>query len=231
MGLLKTLSSLATLAYHPNIQFICVDGGSTDGSIEVAREFYDPLNLTCGPDLGIYDAMNKGLCMAQGTYAYWLNSGDELLSDTWNQIQSILTTSKADLLAFATYFLWPDSRLHRIFYPTLDLLPMKTFNHQGCFFRTSTVRQLSGYRTKFRYSADRDLILRIFLSGRTVVCHDLIIANFYIDGVSSNMSQLYLDNLRVDRDLALRTSLACNYLFLRHKTGQILRALFGIPAF
>ena len=85
-GLRKTLASVASQTYA-NIEHIIVDGASTDGSVEVIREYENQLNITHStihllwssePDNGIYDAMNRGIRKATGEYVQILNSGDLL---------------------------------------------------------------------------------------------------------------------------------------------------------
>ena len=87
-GLRKTLASVASQTYA-DIEHIIVDGGSTDGSVEVIREYEQSLasrlsplasrlKWVSEPDKGIYNAMNKGICMATGVYIEILNSGDIL---------------------------------------------------------------------------------------------------------------------------------------------------------
>ena len=85
-GLRKTLASVASQTY-PNIEHIIVDGASTDGSVDVIKEYENQLNITHStihllwssePDNGIYNAMNRGICKATGDYIQILNSGDLL---------------------------------------------------------------------------------------------------------------------------------------------------------
>ena len=87
-GLRKTLASVASQTY-PNIEHIIVDGASTDGSVDVIKEYENQLNITHStihllwssePDNGIYDAMSKGVRKATGDYVWILNSGDEVIS-------------------------------------------------------------------------------------------------------------------------------------------------------
>lgn len=73
-----TLSSVAYQTY-PNIEYIVVDGGSTDGTLELIHAYSEQIDvLISEEDNGIYDAMNKGLVRATGDYVLFLNSGDEL---------------------------------------------------------------------------------------------------------------------------------------------------------
>ena len=88
-GLRKTLASVAAQTY-PNIEHIIVDGASTDGSVEVIREYENQLHITHSTihllwssekDNGIYDAMNRGIRKAKGEYTLMLNSGDYLVDE------------------------------------------------------------------------------------------------------------------------------------------------------
>lgn len=78
-GLERTLNSVLTQTYR-NIEHIIVDGGSTDGSVEIIKEYADASKHTViwssEKDKGIYNAMNKGIRKANGAYVQILNSGD-----------------------------------------------------------------------------------------------------------------------------------------------------------
>ena len=88
-GLRKTIESVVSQTYT-DFEYIIIDGASTDGSVEVIKE-YAEATLPCGeglgerlywvsePDKGIYNAMNKGILKAQGEYLLFLNSGDWLV--------------------------------------------------------------------------------------------------------------------------------------------------------
>jgi len=92
-GLRKTLASVASQTYR-NIEHIIIDGGSTDGSVDVIREYEKQNTLLLGrdgvgltikwlsePDKGIYNAMNKGIRKVTGDYVQILNSGDMLAAE------------------------------------------------------------------------------------------------------------------------------------------------------
>lgn len=89
-GLRKTLATVAVQTYR-DIEHIIVDGGSTDGSVDVIKEYVKRVESgesrvksviwSSEPDKGIYNAMNKGIRKATGDYIQILNSGDILASD------------------------------------------------------------------------------------------------------------------------------------------------------
>lgn len=77
-----TLSSVAAQTYA-HVEYIVVDGASTDGTLEVIEQYKHRISLLISEkDKGIYDAMNKGLAQATGDYVLFLNSGDELFDET-----------------------------------------------------------------------------------------------------------------------------------------------------
>ena len=79
-GLEKTLQSVASQTFK-EFEYIIVDGASTDGSVEVIKKYesqFAHLKWVSEPDSGIYNAMNKGICMATGDYIQILNSADIL---------------------------------------------------------------------------------------------------------------------------------------------------------
>jgi glycosyltransferase involved in cell wall biosynthesis len=75
-GLLKTIESIINQSFH-DFEFIVIDGGSSDGSIEIIKEFSNKIDYWVSePDHGIYHAMNKGVTAARGEYCNFMNSGD-----------------------------------------------------------------------------------------------------------------------------------------------------------
>ncbi|EPX8673465.1 glycosyltransferase, partial [Escherichia coli] len=92
-GIVKTHASLAHLAQAGDISFewIVVDGGSSDGTSAFLEGLSGEhrLRFVSEPDNGIYDAMNKGIAMARGRFALFLNSGDILHADAAHFIRQL----------------------------------------------------------------------------------------------------------------------------------------------
>ncbi|NNE28124.1 MAG: glycosyltransferase [Saprospiraceae bacterium] len=84
---------------YPRVEYIIIDGGSTDGSIDIITKYSDHLSYwTSEPDKGLYDAMNKGIAKAKGDYLWFMNAGDhirkkstlEQMVENWNEQVDIL---------------------------------------------------------------------------------------------------------------------------------------------
>lgn len=81
-GLQKTIDSVISQTFH-DFEWIVIDGGSTDGSKELLEQYADHFAYWVSkPDKGIYNAMNKGIKVAQGAYLQFLNSGDWLVDES-----------------------------------------------------------------------------------------------------------------------------------------------------
>ena len=90
-GLLKTIKSVVNQTYH-DIEYIVIDGGSTDGSKEYIESKQEYINQWVSEkDHGVYNAMNKAIRMAQGEYCIFMNSGDHFFSsqslESWRRLQ------------------------------------------------------------------------------------------------------------------------------------------------
>ncbi len=98
-SLKKTINSVISQTYK-NIEYIVIDGGSTDGTIDVLRHHENQIDTWISePDDGVYDAMNKGLKIASGQWVNFLNAEDTFFSnDTLSDIFSNINNSKFKLI-------------------------------------------------------------------------------------------------------------------------------------
>ncbi len=88
-GLAKTIDSVAAQVY-PDLEFIVIDGASTDGTVEVLQQNRERIDYWVSePDAGLYDAMNKGKAAASGSFAVFVNAGDTFAAS--NALERLLT--------------------------------------------------------------------------------------------------------------------------------------------
>ena len=88
--------SIEEVAKPDQLEYLLMDGASTDNTIEIAVRYQQTLELKISsePDRGLYDAMNKGLNLATGKYVWFLNAGDEVYDN--NTLGELLTALKSD---------------------------------------------------------------------------------------------------------------------------------------
>ena len=155
----KTLLSIKKIK-SDSIQYIVVDGNSIDKTLSVLERNKDIVDdYISEKDCGIYDAMNKGLDMASGRYVMFLNAGDELkdINRILSDIECI-DLKKSPTLLYGSEFSWSMS-LTKVILPKFNFCKMPT-SHQAMIFNTNKA-QLYHYNTKYIFSADYDLYLRI----------------------------------------------------------------------
>ena len=80
-GLQKTIESVINQTFT-DYEFIIIDGGSTDSSLEIIKQYANKITYWVSePDNGIYNGMNKGIGQADGEYCFFLNSGDWMIEN------------------------------------------------------------------------------------------------------------------------------------------------------
>jgi glycosyltransferase involved in cell wall biosynthesis len=161
-----TLRSVQGQSY-PNVEHIVVDGGSTDGTIELLRRYEGSYNLrwTTGPDRGMYDAINKGLALARGDVVAYLNSDDRYFPWTVAvALDAFAEHPKADLVYGDVIRV--DEILGRvvpIFVPPLNAGAMAAFgtlSQPAVLMHRRVLDALHGFDDELRYVADLDFWLR-----------------------------------------------------------------------
>ncbi len=223
----RTLTSLNKTKQFSEIECIFVDGASIDNSVAIAKEFYNPENILSEPDTGIYHAMNKSLHKASGKYIIWINSGDELDQDLdIKKLLKELCNSELDLLSGQTVMCNPDSgEIIGIFIPKINKLPGHTLPHPSSFFKRSCLMEIGGYDQTLRIVGDRDLIIRMFLLGKSIGVLDVIVAKFYEGGLSYSRAAMF-ENWRIDKKNGLISLFELNIKIIRFEFGRYRKKFF-----
>ncbi|MGX1751979.1 glycosyltransferase family 2 protein [Sphingobacterium sp. NPDC055346] len=182
-----TLASVDQQTY-PNIEYIVVDGKSTDGTLDVIAEYKDLINiLVSEKDNGIYDAMNKGLALATGDYVLFLNSGDELFAS--NTLEKIFgNEDHADIYYGETKLINEDreiigDRRHK----TPAHFDWQSFKygmnvcHQAIYIKRSLT---APYDLQYKLSSDIDWVIRAAQKANKVVNVKDYVAKYLVGGMS-----------------------------------------------
>lgn len=184
----KTIQSVLNQTYQ-NIEYIIIDGGSTDGTLNIIRKYEKFLDFwVTEKDKGIYHAMNKGRKIAKGKWINFMNSGDTFYSK--DTIKSITFTNfQNSSIIYGKARLFNESRkLIKILKPficnkfNLALLGGANICHQAVFYNADI---------KFRFPDEFKICGDLFsyfhyINYRPSKYIDNIICNYYLGGVSKN---------------------------------------------
>ena len=190
----RTIRSMESQTWQEK-EYLVIDGASTDDSLDVIKAHEASITRWVSePDQGIYDAMNKGVKMAQGEWVIFMNAGDTFAGD--DTLQRVFGNPldadviygdviKGELVKKAE----APRNAHRMFYC-----------HQSAFVRTSCLREFP-FDIRHRMSADFKQVKQLFLSGKRFRQLDFPVANFDTQGVSNrNRSAGLYDNIQVIRE-------------------------------
>jgi glycosyltransferase involved in cell wall biosynthesis len=180
---------------YPNLEYVVMDGGSTDGTVEVIRQYAPWLDYwTSAPDRGQADAINRGLARATGEIVAWLNSDDTYLADT------LATVARAFLADPEVYLVFGDcnivdeeSRVLEVIRPgAVDLRCVLLTNpipQPAAFFRRRALDAVGLLDPNFRYALDHEFWVRVARQYR--IAHlPQTLANFRMYRGSKSVSQL-----------------------------------------
>ena len=169
----QTIQSVLTQDY-PNIEYMVVDGGSTDGSVEIIQKYADRLDWWVSErDSGQAEAINKGLSRATGKYVAWLNSDDIYLPGTIRKAVAALEAEPdaglvyAQLLSINTRGEHVNTIRYRR-YALEDLLAFRIIGQPTVFMRREILEKVGLLSTEYNYLLDHHLWLR-FAAESTLI--------------------------------------------------------------
>ncbi|MEO6289137.1 MAG: glycosyltransferase family 2 protein [Ginsengibacter sp.] len=183
----ETIESVINQTYK-NIEYIIIDGDSTDGTKEIIQRYLNDINTWISEaDSGMYDAINKGLRLATGDYILVLNSDDILAgSDTIKKAVDYIDIEKRDYyygnMIKSNNGEKKQVKLFPVTFQQLLLSTHGTFAPHPCFFISKKInKKLGGYDLKYKYASDYDYILRALAStGSNGKYLNINITNFRI---------------------------------------------------
>jgi family 2 glycosyltransferase len=187
----QTILSVVKQDYS-NIEYIIVDGGSTDGTLDIVKKYEEKIALWLSePDHGIYDAMNKGLTYATGDYIYYLGADDCLLAATSiSQVVSFLQdNAEVDVLCASVMMVDSVYCIEKVYssnFSEADVLSGYNTPHQGMFVRREILQKYR-FDTSYHIAADYKNFLKFYLDQNIALKKTAMIVAYYAnDGVSGN---------------------------------------------
>jgi len=202
-----TLASIAAQDYK-NIEVIVIDGGSTDGTIEIIKKYDSLITYTVSEkDNGIYDAMNKALDKATGDWILFMGSDDKLYSKT--VFSTVAPKLKEDAVNIGMVAKSDDMNVEGGF----SLAKYRvSFNNpcQQCIFYPKAAYSKFRFNLKYKIFGDWDYNIRIFCKYSVHFFKD-VISIYCIEGISSCVRDL---NFLNDREKIIKDNYSIHQMLI-----------------
>jgi len=188
----ETILSVINQTYD-NVEFIIIDGGSTDGSVDIIKKYEHAIDYWVSePDAGISDAFNKGVVVASGDYINFQGDGDgfystdsleKMLQDV-NPINDVFISARIQRVSADG-----DAMYFSAFMPEFNkksLLFRMSMPHQGLFTSIKYFKKYGLFDVNNTYCMDYEHLLRSYDNFPNVVTKDVIVAKWRADGLGNN---------------------------------------------
>ncbi|MGV8093299.1 MAG: glycosyltransferase family 2 protein [Mangrovibacterium sp.] len=183
----RTIQSVLLQSYV-NIEYILLDGGSTDKTVEIIRKFEndDRVRWISEPDQGIADAWNKGIKMASGEIIGLINADDWYEKDAVERILRYANNSSAILCGNVK--LWNNPVKLSIKRSSIrGIRSQMTIWHPGMFCPREIYERVGLYNTSLKLLMDYDFVIRCYFNGAEFRIIDEDIANMSFGGISNRL--------------------------------------------
>jgi glycosyltransferase involved in cell wall biosynthesis len=224
----KTIESV--LAQDSSLhELIVIDAESTDETLDAVRRYERHLTLVSEPDMGIYEALNKGVQRATGSYLYFAGAGDLLRPGAFSLVAPRLRHDEPTLVYGNSCF----TKTGAIYFGefTQRDLVIRNVNHQSAFYSRSLFDMLGGFDARYRIAADWVFNIRCFADPRVRVEYiDEIIADYEGGGMSDGVEDpLFLQTMPafLRETLGWRYELVYRRHRLRHRLSRLVHSSQG----
>lgn len=200
----KCITSIINQTYK-NYEYIIVDGGSTDGTLNVIEKYKKYITkFISEKDEGLSDAMNKGAFLADGQYIIYLHADDVFINKDViaNAVNQLLINNQPNWMTGFLKYINASDKIFKedkfTIYSNYSMLLRNIIRHQATFVKTELVKEIS-FNGIYRYAMDYDFFLRLWLAyGKPVYLLNYV-TFFRIDGtsLSSNFYNSIKDEMKV----------------------------------
>ena len=184
----ETIESVINQTY-PNIEYIIIDGGSTDGTIDIINKYRNEVDLVISEtDTGISDAFNKGLRQVSGEIIGIINADDWYDKDT---IERVVKNIKDVDIVYGDLRLWKEDKVDFVLKGDHKLLEHEmTINHPTVFVRKKWYDKFGYFDEAYKCAMDYDIMLRFKVNNCLFGYIPEVLANMRWGGLSDKMWML-----------------------------------------
>jgi putative colanic acid biosynthesis glycosyltransferase len=181
--ILETVASIACQIY-PRIEHILIDGGSDDNTVELVRASGYPIDIILSePDDGIYDAMNKGINLANGEWIIFINAGDRLFSRDSLALLISNRNTDSDILYGGNEVRFDNHKKIKDPGFVENLWKGMICSHQSVLAKSSVLKYLR-FNISYSIAGDFDFLYRAFMMGKVFTRTECIVSSVSSGGVS-----------------------------------------------
>ncbi|MFD2512661.1 glycosyltransferase family 2 protein [Pontibacter locisalis] len=196
----QTILSVLNQDYK-NIEYIIVDGGSTDNTLDIIKKYENQIAYwVSGPDKGISDAFNKGITLSTGELIGIINADDWFEIDA---IGEVVKCYKPGSIIHGNMQYWnEDGSKGMNVMPNASLLPQEmTINHPTVFVDRNVYNQMGLFDTSYKLAMDYHLLLKMYKAGIEFIYINKTIANMRLGGASENWIKSYREVKRAKEEI------------------------------
>lgn len=177
----QTIQSVVNQTYD-NVEYIIVDGASTDGTLDIVRKYEDKIDYwQSEPDKGIYDAMNKGLDFAGGDFLIFMGADDIFYENSvLVQVVAEIKNSARERIYYGDVILSSNKERYDGFFSSVKMAH-KNICHQAIFYPKKVYKK-KYYDTSYKYFADYVYNIKLFKQMKYI---NVIVSKYNDSGISS----------------------------------------------
>ena len=211
------------------VEYIIIDGVSTDATLDIIKSYGDSIDrVSSEPDLGIYDAMNKGVELANGKYVAFLNLDDYYMEGVLALALGRLLNGGPDVLYADIDIIDDNSLIKRCWRPGLfhksKLKKLWIPPHPTTIIKKTMIVDAGSFNLSYKLAADYDLLLNVLLAAKHVVYLDTVMTKMRLGGVTNkSWINIFKQNVEIFNSFKRQFGKYPTYQFFYKIYGKIVQ--------
>jgi glycosyltransferase involved in cell wall biosynthesis len=224
----ETIKSVINQTYT-NIEYIIIDGDSTDGTVDIIKKYEDKIDYWISEkDDGIYDAMNKGIDVVSGNFINFMNAGDKFYNN--NILKSVFENDSYKDIDF----IYGNLEINHIDFKkikkTLSLTNLwkgMQFSHQSVFIN-SDFHRLNKYNLKYKIASDFNLFYNAYTDSYKFFYIDKIISTTLVGGLSDTSHlEVLKENFKIAYNNKFKFYIYYGFMYINIKLKTVIKFILG----